>query len=335
MTARGHLARIATLALLALAFAGCDGGGDESEPAQPASLPAPSASEFPQPKRGQTLADLRAELPAESLALAPSVSVLEPEERNRFGFGLFDASRRQITEAEVALYLAPVGGDEVAGPYPARFESLAVAPQFQSEGTLSDPDSASSVYVSEVPFDRPGRYEVLGVTKVDDKLVAAASVGPPMEVAAGSPVPDVGDPAPDIATPTVASAGGAIEEIDTRVPPAPELHDADFADVVGEKPVALLFATPALCMSAVCGPVVDVALEVKAQRDSDDVEFIHQEIYEDNELEAGFLPQVRAFGLPTEPWLFTVDRDGRIAARIEGAFSAAELDAAIDAAASG
>jgi hypothetical protein len=331
MTGRIHSTRVAAVALLALALAGC-GSGDDAEQSAPATLPAPSADEFPQPKRGQTLADLRAGLPPESLVVAPSVSVLEPGERNRFGFGLFDVSRRQITEAEVALYFAPVGGGEVAGPYPARYESLAVAPQFQSEGTLSDPDAASSVYVSEVPFERPGRYEVLGVTKVDGELVAATSVGPPMQVAADSPVPDVGDPAPDISTPTVASAGGAIEEIDTRVPAAPELHDADFADVVGEKPVALLFATPALCMSAVCGPVVDLALEVRAERDSDDVEFIHQEIYEDNELEAGFVPQVRAFGLPTEPWLFTIDRDGRIATRIEGAFSAAELDEAIDAA---
>jgi len=333
MTGRSHSTRIAAVALLAVVLAGC-GGDDGGEPPPPTSLPAPSADEFPQPERGETLADLRAGLAAESLVLAPSVSVLEPGERNRFGFGLFDASRRQITEAEIALYFAPVGGDEVSGPYPARYESLAVAPQFQSEGTLSDPDSATSVYVAEVPFERPGRYEVLGVTRVDDQLVAATSVGPPMEVAADSPVPDVGERAPAISTPTVASAGGAIEEIDTRVPPAPELHDADFADVVGEEPVALLFATPALCMSAVCGPVVDVALEVRAERDSDEVQFIHQEIYEDNELEAGFLPQVRAFGLPTEPWLFTVDRDGRIAARIEGAFSAAELEAAIDAASS-
>jgi hypothetical protein len=88
-------------------------------------------------------------------------------------------------------------------------------------------------------------------------------------------------------------------------------------------------------MSAVCGPVVDVALEMRADREGEDVQFIHQEIYENNELEAGFRPQVRAFGLPTEPWLFTVDSDGRIAARIEGAFGAAELDRAIDAAVAG
>jgi hypothetical protein len=38
---------------------------------------------------------------------------------------------------------------------------------------------------------------------------------------------------------------------------------------------------------------------------------------------------VRQWNLPTEPWLFAIDRNGRIAARIEGAFSARELEAVL------
>jgi hypothetical protein len=38
---------------------------------------------------------------------------------------------------------------------------------------------------------------------------------------------------------------------------------------------------------------------------------------------------VGAFGLPSEPWLFAIDKHGKVAARIEGAFSATELEAAI------
>jgi hypothetical protein len=75
---------------------------------------------------------------------------------------------------------------------------------------------------------------------------------------------------------------------------------------------------------------VDVALQVQAEHE--DVEFIHMEIYEDNELEQGFREQVRAWDLPTEPWLFTVDADGEVAARIEGAFSPGELERAVEAA---
>jgi hypothetical protein len=110
------------------------------------------------------------------------------------------------------------------------------------------------------------------------------------------------------------------------------MHDTDFADVVGRKPVILLFATPALCQSRVCGPVVDVAEQVKAAHQGEDVAWIHQEVFRDNELENGYHQQLLDFGLQTEPWLFAIDRRGRVAARLEGAFSAAELERAVTAA---
>jgi hypothetical protein len=112
------------------------------------------------------------------------------------------------------------------------------------------------------------------------------------------------------------------------------MHDEDFADVLGKKPAVLLFATPALCRSRVCGPVVDIAEQVKSERGGD-AAWIHMEIFEDNEFAKGYRPQVRQWKLPTEPWLFTVDRQGRVAARIEGPFSAEELEDALDAAVKG
>ncbi len=49
----------------------------------------------------------------------------------------------------------------------------------------------------------------------------------------------------------------------------------------------------------------------------------------------GFRPQVAAYKLPTEPWVFAIDRNGRVAARLEGAYSVTELDAAVDKAVKG
>ncbi len=290
--------------------------------------PPANPADFPDPK-GKTLTELRTELPQGGPVLSPSVSVLEPG-KNRFGFGLFDRARRQIADAPIALYVEPVGGGDVQGPFPARYESLAVKPQFQSRGTASDPDAARSVYVADLPFKKPGAYQVLGVVDLDGRLVAAESAGAPLEVTKNSEVPDIGDPAPKISTPTEESVGGDVSQIDTRVPPS-DMHEVDFADVVGKQPVMLLFATPALCQSRVCGPVVDVAAQVKAAHE-DEADFIHMEIYNDNELEQGFRPQVRAFNLPTEPWLFAIDRDGKVAARLEGAYSAREAEDALEAA---
>ena len=261
--------------------------------------------------------------------LAPSVSQFKTGE-NRFGFGLFDRSRAQIADAPAAIYTAPVGGGKAKGPFVARYESLAVKAQFQSRSVSSDPEAAKSLYVADLPFDKPGRYDVLGVVRLDGRLVAAGNAGGPVQVMERSRVPDVGDRAPKVNTPTKAQAGGDIESIDTRQPPS-SMHEENFADVVGKKPVVLLFATPALCQSRVCGPVVDIAEQVKAERGRE-AEFIHQEIFVDNEVDKGFRPQVLRWRLPTEPWAFAIDAKGRVAARLEGAFSAEELDEAVDAA---
>jgi hypothetical protein len=74
--------------------------------------------------------------------------------------------------------------------------------------------------------------------------------------------------------------------------------------------------------------VVDVVAEVRAQTEG--VEFIAQEIYVDNDINKGFRPQVGEWRLPTEPWTFVIDKDGKVVERFEGAVSVRELQAAVD-----
>lgn len=302
---------------------GC--GGDDA--GEKADQPPPEArpAQFPS-AAGKTLVDLRRELPQAGPVLAPSVTQFTLGD-NRLGFGLFTASRAQIADAAVAVYIAPEGGGETKGPYVARYESLEVKPQFQSQSSASDPDAARSVYVADIPFEKPGNYNLLGIARLDGRLVAATSALPQLTVAREDVVPGAGDKAPIIDTPTEAGVGGDIESIDTRVPPS-TMHEENFADVVGREPVVLLFATPRLCQSRVCGPVVDVAEQLKAEY-GDQAEFIHMEIFRDNDINKGFRPQVATWRLPTEPWVFTIDRKGKVAARLEGAYSAGELEDAI------
>jgi len=101
--------------------------------------------------------------------------------------------------------------------------------------------------------------------------------------------------------------------------------------VLGKQPVVLLFATPQLCQSRVCGPVVDIELQLQA-RYGDRVAFIHQEVYVDNQVDKGLRKPLRDFHLQTEPWLFTFDRSGRVAARLEGSFGTRAFEQAITAA---
>jgi hypothetical protein len=97
---------------------------------------------------------------------------------------------------------------------------------------------------------------------------------------------------------------------------------------VGTKPVALLFATPQLCASRVCGPVTDIALQLKAKY-GDQMDFIHQEVYVDNDVSKGLREPLRQFNLPSEPWLFIVDKGGKITSRLEGSIGVQQFEDAV------
>ena len=313
------------LALLAAVFVAAGCGGDDSSD-QPAPPPA-RAQDFPTVK-GQTLRQLLTKL-GSGPVLAPSGAEFRTGEQ-RVGFALFRRDRSQITNASVALYVAPIGGGPAKGPYLARYEDMTVKPQFQSRQTATDPNAAKSIYTAKIPFPKPGRYEMLGIAKQGNKLVAATlpQAGIVVKKAADDPIPAVGTAPPRIHTPTLTDVGGNAAAIDTRLPPS-SMHDVDFADVLGNKPVVLLFATPQLCQSRVCGPVVDLAEQVKANAANSDVAFIHMEVFRDNQIDKGIRPQMAAFHLQTEPWLFTFNKKGKVAERLEGAFSERELTEAI------
>jgi hypothetical protein len=315
-------ALVLTGALFASALvAGC---GDDDEAATTVSKPAPSAAQFPA-TNGETLDELLASVqPTNEFVAAPSGMAFTPGE-NRFGFGLFTVDREQVTDAEVAIYAAHEANGKAIGPFPARVESLATEPEFEALTTSSDPDAAKVVYVADVDFDQPGEWRLVAMIRQDDKVVATRI--PSLKVGPYSKIPDIGEKAPVVHTPT-ASEVADLSEIDTR-DPHDTMHDVDLADAIGEKPVVLLFATPALCVSRVCGPVVDVAEQLKSEV-GDDAAFIHMEVWKGNDPNEGIRPQLAAYGLRTEPWLFVLDAHGKVSTRIEGAFSVEELRKALD-----
>jgi len=212
------------------------------------------------------------------------------------------------------------------GPFTAAVDSLETDPAFRAQTTSNDPDAALAVYTAEIDFPADGEWRIAALIKEGDKLTA--TLLPSANVGQFTQVPTVGDTPPRIHTPTAAEVGGDLSQITTRVPPDTQ-NEADFADVLGQKPVVLLFSTPQFCQSRVCGPVVDVAEQVKEQY-GDEVEFIHMEIYNENDPSKGVRPQVRAFNLPSEPWLFVMDSEGVITTALEGAFSVDELTAAVE-----
>lgn len=256
------------------------------------------------------------------LGLASSVFTVGT---NRLAFGIID-DQSGFVYGKTGIYVAPSPGDPAEGPYPAPADVLVTEGRYRSKQAATEQDPFAAIYSAQVPFKRSGEYSVLAVTTVDGKQIAAP--GAVKVIARGTDrIPAVGDRPPAVKTDTLASARGDVASIDTRQPPS-DMHDKSFSEVLGSKPVALLFATPQLCQSRVCGPVVDVALQLKA-RYGDRVEFIHQEVYKDNKPDEGLREPLQRFRLPTEPWLFVVGRDGRITARMEGSFGLAAFEAAL------
>jgi hypothetical protein len=325
------------LALAALAIAACGGGsGGAAQPKPPpgvsqkdfdrelAEASTVRAADFPA-AGGRTLQQV-ADTAVAGNQVGFASSTLTPGD-NRLAFGVIDKANAFVY-GKTAVYVARSPGAKARGPYPAPADSLLTKPAFRSQNAAVESSPIAQIYAANVPFPKAGSYAVLVVTKQGSKLLGAPAQ---VDVTAKSRIPNVGDRPPRVSTDTVASAAGNLAAIDTRRPFARELHEVNFKDVLGRKPVALLFATPQLCQSRVCGPVVDIALQMKQQY-GDRMAFIHQEVYRDNRIDKGLRPPLKAFHLQTEPWLFTIDRDGRIAARLEGSFGVKEFRQAIQAA---
>jgi hypothetical protein len=320
------------LAAGALTFAlGCggddgadaDGGrGSDAFERKLAAAQRPAVADFPD-ARGKTLQQIADSVKAVRAGLATSEFTPGP---NRLAFGVIGQNNRFIY-GKSAVYVAPTPGEPARGPFPAPADPLVVHPPFRSQGAALESDAIAAVYEASVPFDNPGRYAVLVVTKLLSGLVGG---GVEIQVKRDSPIPAVGERPPRVETDTLASAGGDIEAIETRNPPD-DMHEENFADVLGDKPVVLLMATPALCQTRVCGPVTDIAAQMQKEY-GDRAVFIHQEVYEDNDVQKGLREPLREFGLRTEPWLFTFARDGRVAARLEGSFGNRAFRRAVEAA---
>jgi hypothetical protein len=257
---------------------------------------------------------------------APSTSQADVGS-NRFGFALFDNARKSVQAEAVALYSARPDGSSLRGPYVARRESIGVSPQYQSRQAAADLEGGDTIYVADVPFRRRGDQVLTAVARMDGRLVGTSLFQ--LRVGQRGGPPEVGDKAIKVDTLTEADVGGDLSKLSTRVPPAREMHQENLADVLGKKPVVLLFATPQLCKSRICGPVVDIAEQVRAGSGKG-VTFIHQEVFIDNDPNKGYREPLARWGLTSEPWAFVIDRTGKISARFEGAFSTGELARAVE-----
>jgi hypothetical protein len=194
------------------------------------------------------------------------------------------------------------------------------------------------VYVVDVDLPTSGEYGVEFSTTPAGGT--AETIRTTMEVQPTSAVVAVGDKAPASDTPTLDDVGGDVSKISTDTNPVPDFYKTSIAAAVAaKKPFVVAFATPKFCVSQQCGPTLDRLKPIAAKHPG--VTVINVEPYELQYTDGGLQPVLDSSGnltptkatdewhLPTEPWVFVVDKDGVVTDSFMLIFSDEELDKAM------
>jgi len=137
-----------------------------------------------------------------------------------------------------------------------------------------------------------------------------------------------GDALAPVPTPT-ADEPLATEPICTRNPPCP-FHERSHADIVGTgRPTVLLVSTPAYCQTVICGPVLDLLIDVAP--DFAHIDMVHAEVYKDaaetGNIIGASLTEAAVIvpGALFEPSLILTDGEGMVIARLDFTYDRDEL----------
>ncbi|HET7678087.1 MAG TPA: hypothetical protein VFK38_09575 [Candidatus Limnocylindrales bacterium] len=315
--------------VLAVLMAACAGG-----PAASGGSGSPTSSPGPSGSHGATACGAPSSSYAGWPAAAPDlVPILVSSELavgpNRFLFALTDARNKLIAAPDLPVRVA--------------FYDLAADParptQTVDASFLWTIEGELGLYRATVPFPCSGDWGAEIRTAPAGGTPATVRVV--FSVRPESATPAIGSAVPASDTPTAADAAG-LRAISTDRRPDPDFYRRSVREALAAgQPFVLVFATPAFCASRTCGPALEIVKQV-APAYKDRVTFIHVEPYRlamvDGALqpEGGRLqvaPIATEWGLPTEPYIFVVGRDGRLAAKFEGVAGADELRAAIEQAA--
>lgn len=247
--------------------------------------------------------------PALEVAVASSDLAVGAE---RFAFGLMDDQGELVPDARLSLAFFRIEGEQAieAGRAPARY--------------FGAPAGAAGLYVAQTRFDRAGVWglEVSGEL-ADGQALATQRLR--FTVAGRSAGPSLGEKPPDIRQ-AVLEEGGDPRGLSTDPQPDPDFYRMTVAEAKRSgRPSLLIFATPGLCQSEICLPVMDEVKAIKA-RYKDRINVLHLEVYASLSEPGELSPAMKAWGLTTEPWVYLLDADGRVAARLEGWASAAEIE---------
>jgi hypothetical protein len=243
-------------------------------------------------------------------------------------WSLIDDEENPVADADISVRYYDLSGADPRPLADTPAEFIAAELSFNDEANSSARTvvGEAGVYVTYTSFDRAGDWGAeLSITRAGERSTELYR----FTVREDSEEPSIGDQAPPSLQATTATA--KLEDIDSSFPLRPSMHTTTVADALAAgRPAVIVFATPAYCTSRTCAPVLEAAIDPLIPTYEERVTFIHIEPYALRDLRAANVrnpvPAALEWRLRTEPWVFVVDADGKIAAKFEGLVSAAEVE---------
>ena len=237
--------------------------------------------------------------------------------RHRLGFVLV-SSRGVVSEpvVRVTLYAGGPGAErEVGGPLDAAYQPW--------------PVGSRGLYTTFVEFQAPGTHRLSIEAPAEDGGVEIVELT--FDVAEDTSAPAVGEKAVRSVTKTAADAASPTE-LTTGSLYNPDLYRVTLADAIDDdRPVVVVFASPAFCINAVCGPQVEVLSELQKAY-GERASFVHVDLYDNpHEIQANLDQAVISqavwdWNLPSNEWTFVIDGEGRVSSRFEAFATFSEIE---------
>ena len=240
--------------------------------------------------------------------------------QSRFVFGLLNKDDEPITDAAVRVRFFNLDESKSTPVMQAEARQVhtgGTVPEYEWLYDTSVSFPTAGDWGAEFDIERPGQ---------DSEIVRYRF---PVH---GEPLTFViGDAVPRTKNLTLDDVGGNLSDRHLTTDPAPDaaMYQMTIAEALGTgKPLVAVFATPGFCVTRTCGPMLDVVKGVRPEFD-DRVNFIHVEIIDLDATTTNGEVVYNSFydewKLPSEPWTFVVDREGRVYAKFEGVLLPDEL----------
>jgi hypothetical protein len=305
---------------LGLLGAACSSGSSNGQQTSQAGPTSPAASALP-----GSLDDLAKG--AQQMSVLSGNEPVAPGQVG-FSFALADSKGGLITGGSPQVWAAKDQTSKAAGPVSATWYQFT---GYEATGDKSPKSPIPGTYVATLQLDAPGNW-VVGVRAQGSGVNAFGTAAQPV---ANNLPNQVGSKATSVRTP-VATTDAAIAEICTRNP-VDHLHAISLdAALTNGKPTVVVFSTPLLCQSQLCGPVTDEVILV-AEKHGTKANFIHVEEFLPGPSHSPPVPSLdtrspgfKAWKLESEPFVYVIDPSGVIRTAFgPGPATAPQIEAAL------